>query len=1338
MKRRYIALILTLVLWSAFGYGLTASIGRMSGAGSVSLSETTQNFYFRHFDITDGLTQNTIHSILQDKQGFMWFATKDGLNRFDGHVFRRVDINNEGDGNCSFITTIFLDSKGKIWVGAHSGTCVYDPQTEKLEWLGTPADGPHAIKKPTVGFVEISDNIILIITDNDGLYYYYRDKAALKRVLAPSSSGIPQVNRGLVSPNGRIYLGTFGQGLYYTDDNFSTIHPVTADGKPYFGNSVIYAMCQNGDKLYVGTDFMGVHALDMRTGKITPVFISDENGTVPFIRDVLFMSPSRMILGTESGIYIYDIVKEQIVKHLTHNKFDLFSLSDNAVYKVYEDRSGALWAGTYFGGIDYMSPVQLQFDKYVPTHSAGSLTAERIRELVQDRDGMIYVGSEDNGLSLFDPSTGKFSHVEGIAGTNIHGLCIDGRNLWVGTFADGLCIKNLDTGAVRTLRAGSNGLNSNFIFTILRTVHGDIFLGTLNGLLQYDRATDSFREIPELRGKFVYNLAEDSRGNIWVATYVNGLYGRKAGETRFINYRHQKDKPGSLPDDKVYTVQEDSHGNLWVMTQSGACVLRDGKFDRRFMNIDMLPGVVYRMAEDRSGKYWFTTNHGIYCIDGKTGYLRNYTAAQGLPTNQFNYNSSLVTPQGRVYFGSIKGLVAFDPLLMTAQTMPEYKPVVSEIYLHGELLKPGAKDSPLTCSVSLADCINLKPDQNSLAFRLTTLSFDNLGEQRIKYRLLGLDNDWKYTTPEQNLITYSNLPYGKYRLQAAICSDSGDETGPMLDLSLNIATPFYLTGWAIALYIILIILAVYYLFRYYMRNTRLKNQQYLEGCRREQEREAYDSKIRFFTNVAHEIRTPLTLIKAPLGSVFKSECVRKDPEVKENLDVINLNVDRLLLLANQLLDFRKIESGKYTPVRRECDITALIRKLEPRFRPTIESLGKRIDINLSDTPVMACIDVEAITKIISNLFTNAIKYSDSYIKVELTGDEKGFTLTVSNDGEVVAQDKREEIFSLFGRLESHQPGTGIGLAFARSLATAHGGSLTMGSDTDSNVFVLTVPYGTADETGKDVSSETDLELMTRADGDNVCVMVVEDNPELLSFLEKKLVAANFKVYCASDGVKALELLADNFVDIVVSDVMMPVMDGFELLRHIKSDINYSHIPVVLLTAKTRMEDKLEGLESGADAYIEKPFAIEYLLATVDSIISNRKRMRQSLEQLPLAKPAKGLSKVDEDFLRRINDVIRGNFDNPAFSTDALISALGMSRTTFYRKIKGMLDLNPNDYIRIQRLKRAAELFREGHDSVSEVCYLVGFSSPGYFTKCFQKQFGISPKDYIAGKPKVQS
>lgn len=1332
MKRRYIAYIL-MALLSAVSVR-TATTTRLPVSSTVSLSETTQNFYFQHFDITGGLTQNTIHSILQDRQGFMWFATKDGLNRFDGHVFRRVDIDN-GDGNCSFITSLFLDSKGRIWVAAHRGTCVYDPQSEKLEWLGTPADGPHAIRQSTVGFAEMPDNTIIIITDNDGLYCYDRDKQTLKRVLDPPSSRIPQVNKVHVSPSGRIYLGTFGQGLYYTDDNFGSVHPVTMAGKPYFGTSVIYAVCQNGDKLYVGTDFMGVHALDMRTGNITPVFVKDENGSVPFIRDVLFMSPSRMVLGTESGIYIYDIVKEQIVKHLTHNKFDHYSLSDNAVYKVYADRGGALWAGTYFGGIDYMSPSQLQFDKYVPTSTPGSLGAERVRELIQDRDGIIYVGSEDNGLSRFDPSTGRFSRVAGIDATNIHGLCIDGRELWVGTFADGLSIKNLDTGAVRTLREGTKGLNSNFIFTILRTVHGDILLGTLNGMLQYDRSTDTFHEVPELRGKFVYNLAEDSRGNIWAATYVSGLYERKAGETGFINYRHQSGNPESLPDDKVYTVQEDAHGNLWVMTQSGTCVLRDGKFDRHFMNVDRLPGVVYRMVEDRSGKYWFTTNHGIYRIDGKTGISRNYTTAQGLPTNQFNYNSSLVTPRGRVYFGSIKGLVSFDPMLMAAQTIPEYKPVVSEIYLHGELLKPGAKESPLTSSVSLADVINLKPDQNSLVFRLTTLSFDNLGEQRIRYRLLGLEDEWKYTVPGQHLITYSNLPYGKYRLQAAICSDSGDETGPMLDMEVNIATPFYLTGWAIALYIIVVILILYYLLHYYFRNTRLKNQQYLEGCRREQEREAYDSKIRFFTNVAHEIRTPLTLIKAPLGSIFKSECVLRDPDVKENLDVINLNVDRLLLLANQLLDFRKIESGKYTPVRRECDITSLIRSLEPRFRPTIESLGKRIDIKLPDTPVMACVDVEAITKIISNLFTNAIKYSDSYINVELTGDDSGFTLAVSNDGEVVASDKREEIFSLFGRLESHQQGTGIGLAFARSLANAHGGSLAMGDSMDSNVFVLTIPYGSPDAEARETPSETDLELMTRADGDNVSVLVVEDNPELLSFIEKKLVGANFKVYCASDGIKALELLADQFVDIVVSDVMMPGMDGFELLRRIKTDLNYSHIPVVLLTAKTRMEDKLEGLESGADAYIEKPFAIEYLLATIDSIISNRKRMRQSLEQLPLAKPAKGLSKVDEDFLHRLNDVIRGNFDNPEFSTDALISALGMSRTTFYRKIKGMLDLNPNDYIRIQRLKRAAELFRDGHDSVSEVCYLVGFSSPGYFTKCFQKQFGVSPKDYIAGKKK---
>ncbi|MCM1110789.1 MAG: response regulator [Clostridium sp.] len=1318
----------------------------------TTLTSVARQFYFRNYDIKNGLSQNTVHAILQDRQGYIWIGTKDGLNRFDGRKFRRVNVDGD-DSNCSFISCIYEDSDGKIWVGTHYGPCVYDPETESMSWFDIATENGERIKKTCDSFCEDPDGNLIISVEDSGIFSYDRRSGHLSRILRTRDYAMPNVNQILYSAGGRVYLGTFGSGVYYTDDNFATVHALgDQSGRPWFPTSVVNAICQKGDQIYIATDNRGLYAVDGRTGQVSQVFLSDENGQIPIIRDLMPFGQSELWIASESGVYIYDIAAGALTHHLTHDYFDRYSLSDNAVYCLMADRDGGLWIGSYFGGLDYLSSQPMQFDKYSRLQTPGSIEAERVRELCCDGSGKIYVGSEDSGLSCFDPATERFTRVDGIDEKNIHGLCIDGRDLWIGTFAEGLRIKNLDTGKIRRYYVGDGtdprGLTSNFVFTILRTIHGDIYIGTIAGLERYDRATDTFTNVEEVGG-FVYDLYEDSEGNIWAANYSHGLDLLRPGDKNWIRFSTIEGDTTSIPSNKVYSVQQDRQGNIWVMTQNGASVFdaASRRFDRTYAGVNRIPGVVYRMVEDDNGRYWFTSNHGLYCIDPETGAIRNFTTDDGLPTNQFNFNSSLRSAaDGRIYFGSIDGLVAFNPLryVSSAQTMST--PVVSELYVNGRLVKPGEEGSPLTRSVSLTDRLELSPDQNSLSFRLANLNFNNSGSQEIRYRLLGVDKDWRTASQDNSLLSYANLNYGTYHLQVALCNSSDGTFGPVFDMEIRIATPFYLSWWATLIYLLIAATIVTFSVIYWRSYTRLQNQRYLEHYTREKEREAYESKIRFFTNVAHEIRTPLSLIKAPLDCVFSSPSLQRDPEARENLDVINMNVDRLLLLANQLLDFRKMESGKFQIAKRRTDIKQLILSLVPRFRPTIERSGKRLEITMPEHPVTAVVDPEAITKIISNLFTNAIKYGSTYIRLNLETDDTAFILRMSNDGPVVAPDKREEIFSLFSRLESGEPGTGIGLAYSRSLAHLHNGTLVMTDAPDENVMELRVPLGqdadTADDPASDPaagsgSDETDLDQIARQpDGNPVSVLLVEDNAEMLSFISKKLTARNYRVLTATNGLEALEVLGNQYVDIVVSDVMMPGMDGTQLLEHIKNNINYSHIPVILLTAKTRMEDKLEGLGAGADAYIEKPFTMEYLAATISSLLRNRERMRRRLEEMPLSKNnASGLTRVDEDFLRRINDIIQQNFSNPDFSMEDVISSLGLSRTTFYRKIKGMLDLSPNDYIKIQRLKRAAQLFREGHTGVSEVCYMVGFSSPGYFTKCFQRQFGISPKDYIAGKGK---
>lgn len=1323
MKRRFLRILSAcVVLLSTFTGGFAAPV---------------RNVYFDHYDIKNGLSQNTVNCLLQDRLGFVWCGTKNGLNRFDGLDFRV--INTDEPKKCSLVSALYEDCDGMLWVGTHQGACIYNPVDETLRWFTAATSAGHAIDKHVFQITGDPNGNVVLTVDNDGVYLYDKTDDSLRPLHDTVHPQAGMINRVAYDSTGRVWVGSFGHGLFYSDDNFKTLNKFYVnDGDFGFDTAIVTEIAVRGDKVYVATDDAGLWSIDIHSGKSTAVFVTDENGLVPYIRKFMFYGTTDLWIGTESGIYVYDISTHSQSHHLTHNYFDKYSISDNAVYSIMSDRDGGIWIGSYFGGVDYLNIGQPQFDKYYCSNSGRALRGERVREMCADNNGIIYIGTEDNGLSVFNPSSGLFYTLDGIGEPNIHGLCIDGRDLWVGTFAKGLKIKDLDRGGVKTYRSEeSSGLASDYVFSIIRTVHGEMFVGTMSGLQRYDRESDRFESIEDLRHIFIYDVIEDSQGNMWAASYSNGLYLRRAGESQWQLFQNDPSDSESLPSNMVHGLYEDLHHNVWVMTQNGVCVSRGttGRFDRSFMGVDRINSLVYQVADDENGRYWITTSQGLYCLDSKGGSLRRFTTADGLPTNQFNYSSSLRTTDGRLWFGTIEGLVEFDPLRFGV-SVPQELPFVSEFYLHGKLVRPSDEGSPLSKSVAMTDEINLASGQNSFALKIVTLSFNSPGMQRIRYKLEGFDKEWLHTTLSDAMLAYSNLDAGTYHLKVATYDEHEQGAGRMMDLTINIAAPFYRSGVAMAVYFILTACVVWFALRQYRRNARRKARSDMEKYKQEKERESYDSKIRFFTNVAHEIRTPLTLIKAPLDCVFRSPSLKNDHEALENLDVINLNVDRLLLLANQLLDFRKMESGKFQIHKKTCDVKAVVGELVPRFRPTVESSGKTLEVSLPEEPVRAVVDSEALTKILSNLVTNAIKYGRSYIKMTLTADADSFRFTIANDGDVVAPEKREEIFSLFSRLDKEEanagiPGTGIGLAYARNLAQMHGGTLIMDASTQENVFVLTIPLGAEGDQAAETVPD-DLEHMLKRNEGRVNVLLVDDNPEMLDFLEKKLIARNYNVFKATDGQEALDLLANQYVEVIVSDVMMPVMDGFELVKRLKSDVNYSHIPVILLTAKTRMEDKLSGLETGADAYIEKPFAIEYLLANISTLLRNRERMRARLENMPLAKAApKGLSKVDEDFLRRINEIIQANFSNPEYSMEDVISAMGMSRTTFYRKIKGLLDLNPNDYIKMERLKRAAQLFNEGHMIVSEVCYMVGFSSPGYFTKCFQKQFGMSPKDYIS-------
>ena len=672
--------------------------------------------------------------------------------------------------------------------------------------------------------------------------------------------------------------------------------------------------------------------------------------------------------------------------------------------------------------------------------------------------------------------------------------------------------------------------------------------------------------------------------------------------------------------------------------------------------------------------------------------------------------------------------------------------MITDFLLFGKEVYVGEPGSPLEKSITFSDELILQSSQNSFSFRVTALDFQAPRMSKIMYKLDGFDADW-LTIGESPIVTYSNLRYGNYTFKVKVSNSDGVWNENGISLKVHILPPFYLSVWAYFVYALLIIGCSLYVIIYFKRRSNNKHRRQMEKFEQEKEREVYHAKIDFFTNVAHEIRTPLTLIKGPLENIILKKQV--DAETREDLNVMKQNTERLLNLTNQLLDFRKTESQGFRLNFAKCNITEVLKETHVRFTSLAKQKGLEFTLQVPEKDFYAHVNQEAFTKIISNLLNNGMKYAESYVHVMLeipeTDDDNLFRIRTVNDGVIIPDEMKEEIFKPFVRFNEQEDGkvttgTGIGLALSRSLAELHQGTLAMETGEESNIFCLTLPVvqdmtitlTPEAEVEIDRVNEIPAEQAGRKDN-RPTVLVVEDNPDMLTFVVRQL-SRDYTVLTATNGAEALMVLDGNYVNLVISDVVMPVMDGFELCKTIKSDLNYSHIPVILLTAKTNIQSKIEGMELGADAYIEKPFSVEYLQACASNLIQNREKLRQAFAESPfIAANTMALTKADEEFIKRLNEVIQINYANPEFSMDDMADNLNMSRSNFYRKIKGVLDLSPNEFLRLERLKKAAQLLKEGENRVNEICYMVGFNSPSYFAKCFQKQFGVLPKDFVNSK-----
>lgn len=1302
-----------------------------------------RQYVFRSFDSDDGLAHNTVLAIMQDRTGFMWFGTKDGLNRYDGIEIRTVTVDGAIPGN-NYVTALCEDMQGRVWIGTDAGVCIYDPATERAErFLQMAGDGSRIVG--TISRIAMSqDGRIWIPAGAQGFFRYDPGDGSLTRI-AGDRAGTRRYAAGDIcfTAQGAACVTLDDGNIYLSDDGLESVRPVLAEGgAEAFRNRFVNRMVAWSYNRILVCSLRGLFEVNLATGRFRKIDLPNSND---YVRDLVAVRSDEVWVATEFGLEILDGNLREITS-LHADDRNAYTLHDNSIYCLCKDAEGDIWAGTYFAGVSYSRAGSATSFVRHYAHAAGDCLGRNVREIVADEDGDLWIGTESKGLFRHSVSTGETVSVrlDSVPRRqnlyyNIHGLCCDGDWVWAGTYEQSSSLFRVNR---RTLAVKSYPSAGKEIYTVCKTAGGDLLLGTTSGLKRYDPAADRFVADSAVRSH-IHHIREDSAGNLWAATYSDGLYRYDAVGRRWSHFLYDESDTTSLAANKVLSIFEDSRLGVWFTTEGGGLCryVADGERFMRYRGV--LPfDSCYRIEEDSQGLFWITSNKGLLRFDPVTFAYSVFTDDDGLLNTQFNYSSLCKTGDGRIHAGSIDGFVSFDPRELHPQD-GVFPIVLTDFSLHNDSAG-GEGDSPLAKSITLLDGVELAPDENTFSLRVVAINYQSPHETMLRYRLEGFDSSWHRVA--NNTISCSNLPYRSYRLVVEGLRTDGEPNGAVRTLDIRIRPPFYRSGVAYALYAVLLLAAILLLYTIANRRALRKREEELERLERRKERELYVSKFDFFTDIAHEIRTPLSLIRGPLEDLACRAKDSLDAEAREDIETMVRNTDRMTTLINQLLDFRKVERHGFRLNPVECDILDLVGSVCVRFVTHARQKHVDFEYHLPAEPLHAAVDKEALTKIVSNMLSNAMKYSERYASLSMTvGPDGHFRVTVENDGPVVPAGMRERIFQPFMQYRDGKhliAGTGIGLTLARSLASLHGGTLAMDDDTTVNRFVMTIPVVHVDAAagpeadsscaaaGSVVGEEAPA---TASASGRQSVLIVEDDPDMRTFIARHL-ASFYDTTSVENGAAALDCLARNRTfDLILSDVMMPEMDGFELCRRVKGDLRYSHIPVLMLTAKTDVASKVEGVGAGADSYVEKPFSLEYLRASISTLLANRELVRRHFLESPLVKSETlACSKADEEFMRKLDEWIMSHLEQIDLSVDDMADAMCMSSSNLFRKLKAIIGKNPNEYLRVKRLKRAAELLRENRYSIADIAIIVGFRSATYFSTCFKKQFGISPVDFAGG------
>lgn len=1322
---------------------------------------------FKSIDQSSGLSNERVSCIVKEKNGFVWIGTENGLNRFDGN---KIKIYNKQNSTISAneISHLLIDRKGKIWIATlRGGLNLYYPSEDKFVAYKNRINDISTIPSNEINTIfEDSKGVIWLGTKN-GLSFFDERKNTFKtyKFQNKNSKSISHndVRSIYEDANEILWIGTFGGGLNRFTQKTGIFDRIKSSNN--FTSDYIHSiLALNKNKILIGTSGNGLITLDVNS----LIFSKEKYGineNINIVRCLKRDKEGAIWIGTD-GNGVFKIVNSTSVKPIAFNYIKNTqlesSISSNSIYDLMEDESSNIWLGTAWNGVNVMSFYK-EYD-FLPSISKGESPTSVLS--VFKSKNYFYIGLDGKGLTVLQPETNAIKRYDkkwnNAIGDGYIQFINEGSNgeLWIGTFLDGLINFNSKTGKTKQFKhqkGNENSLSYDDVRYVVEDDNKNLWVATWGGGINYfDTNTKIFTSyLKKTNDRYsisndnVISLQKDG-DYLWLATFGGGINHFNTKTKVFIKYRFNENNPNSISSDYVYSVLKDSRGNLWIGTAGEGINLfnkNTKQFDRFENNKNIRYQTVTAIIEDNKGLIWFSTKQGIFNYNYITKSFKSFSNLTG----DFHINSCFKDEKGLLYFGSSKGVIKFNPETIKPKNItPEVK--LTNFKLFNKEV-PIGKNEILKNNIAFVDNIVLAHDSNVITFEFSAMKFPSAANCDYMIKLENFDKDWR-SIGKDVTATYTNLSPGLYVFKVKSRDLGSDWTEKYTSVNIEILKPFWLKWWAFLIYFLLIILTFYLFRKYIVSWEKMKANLSLQKFTYEKDIELYNLKQDFFTNISHEIRTPVTLILSSINKILKN-CDLQNVDLQNPINTLKKNGDFLLNLVNELLDYRKLEHNQIILNVANEDFIKFSKEIFLSYSE-IANL-KAIDFSFEADTLENNVwfDKIQMEKVLNNLLSNSFKFTDNGSSIDLiiSETEDHVSLQIKDKGMGISKKQLSKIFNRFYQTDTKTGiGFGLGLTISKEIIALHHGEIFVESKKGvGSTFTILLKKGNShfksDEIGGNENNEDQIKnyfyekpIKTQIEqseknldsliSKEQTLLIVEDNIDISNYIIE-LFSDEYIILQAFNGKEGLKIALEKLPDLIISDVMMPIMDGIELTQYLKTNIHTSHIPIILLTARASFDHKMEGFEIGADDYVTKPFNEALLRSRIKNILKNRALLHEKFHSEETADISDLVeNKRDQEFLENLSQFIEKNIESDNLSVNLLAKELGMSHSVIYKKLKTLTGLSLIEYIRDYRLKKAKRLLKNKHYSISEVCYQVGYSDRKYFSKLFKERFGNPPTFYL--------